>query len=1444
MKNMDYKLLTLATIALINLAPVRGQDFSAIRRAEASAVPPASVTLGALMVSNSTWTDASKAGFYTLEARPGGAVRLQHALASAVDVCAALQKDNTMYVVEASLSEGFHYTTYSSNTWTRGSREEIDIVNVPSDLTYDAVTGRVYGGFWDDENMGFYRFCNFSLTSAEATDIKGADRDERDFIAITDDGKGTIYALFGYYNYLVTVDPRTGAVERIGRTGLSPDLDASTGKVSSMCYDSVNDRLLATVYQEEGYGANKVITSGLYEINKNTAETTLLYKFDGNACFAGLYVYSDKADATAPAAPGQLKVNFAEGSLSTGNIEFVAPATTVGGSPIAGAMYAIISINGTEQVLSGIKAGEHVTVSDVVFSEGANTVKVTMADNERRGETATLSFLAGEDIPSAPGDVRLAVEGGAARLSWTAPAGGAAGGAIIPANLRYKVTRYPDARVVADNIMGTSFADKELNASWRALYYTVSCYNSKGSSEAIASNKCPAAGALTVPFSENFDTADDFDIWTVVNTNGGSTWVWDKSGKRACYEYNRDNLAGDDWLITPPLALEGGRIYKLGYSYRAYNARYPETFEVMFGNGATPQALSTRLVSHENFTNTTDEHAETAFSVESDGTYNIGFHNISAPKMWYMYLDNVTVEAVDSRVPAAVSDLVVIPADKGALEAEISFTVPARDAEGSDLVSVTGAKIYRSGVTQPVATLGALTPGEKVSATDKTISESGLYTYSVVCINEVGESVAATASAFVGVDAPGAVLNLSVSEDASRHAALAWDTPDKGASGGWFDASQLSYRIVRSDGVVLEEAYKGNTYTDTRYTAPSSGQENVWYLVTPYCGTVKGAYAQTSEIYLFGNPYTAPITETFAGADMICYPWMAQSDNAVYQAWTLDPAGVTPATADQSGDRGVATFHSVGEPAGTVSRFYSPKFDISALENPSLSFWMYHSPSVEGNAALELHVSAGNDNFVATGLVIRRDAAETDGWIRHSVSLDSYRGARYVRFEFTGIGDAVADIYLDNIAVEDAVDTDAALTELSAPRRIAAGEKAEVEVTVLNAGNGPVNDVLVTVSDGSAERSRATVESLAPGQIRRLNFPIVIDGKGSHALTASVALSGDMRAENNSQTAVIEAVDPVVGVPSGLTVQRGETGSVNVSWKAPSEHGAVTDDVESYAPWAIDGIGEWTMHDGDYDLTYYISKDAGEYEHATDRKAFQVLDVSALGIDIWDEGKAHSGKRLFAAMAAINYVNDDWLISPRLNGAEQWISFYARSFTTQKVAPERMRVLYSTTDTDPANFKTITEKYVELDGIWREFRYYLPAGSRYFAVNCVSDGSFAMFVDDLSFNDLTVPSWAVTGYEVLRDGVVVGEASGTSFTDTGVTGDKATYTVRALYGEHGAGPDSEKAEIDMTSIETIETGAEPLDTFTPAGVRVEGNPQPGIYIIRYSDGSVRKVSVR
>lgn len=1430
--------LTVSLAVMAGLVPVMGQDMAALRRRAAVSVPPPSVTLRAIMVSNDNWgAGAADAGVYTIDVRPGGAVTCLHRSEAMADVAAAIVRGQTMYAVEASTS-GFFYRSYSTATWaTIGSRQEIDVVNVPSDLTYDAVTGKVYGGFWDEDEGEFSRFCSFSLSTAEASDIKGQ-HDIRDIFAIAATPDGVIYGLFGAYDYLAVLDPKKGTIERVGLTGLSPDANLFTGKVNSMCYDSANGRLLATVCQSTGYGASKKMWSGLYEIDPATGKATEIMLFDGNAAFAGLEVYSDRPSATAPVAPQGVKVT-PDADGDEGTLEFDIPATTVGGAPLAGDIMAIVDVNGGQTVYEGFAPGQHVNLPSIPLVQGNNTVKVSLATATERGEAVQITFRVGDDAPLPVTGVTLNVVNGKAQLSWTPAPTGVNGGAVDASRLRYRIVRYPDQTLLANDYAGTAFDDATADPSWKALYYTVAAYNGQGEAAPVASNKCPAAGAMPVPFAEGFDTADDFDTWTVVDLNGSVTWQYDKSTKSAMYKYPLDATPGDDWLISPPVAVTAGSTYKLSYQYRAYNKRYPERLEVAVAFASGTEAMNV-LASHLDFVHTALEDGAVSFKAEADGVAFIGFHCISEPKMWSLYVDNVLVEQLDSRVPAPVADLCAIAADKGGLKARITFTAPDSDTEGSHLAGLAAVTVRRAGKEEPVAVVSPVAPGQSVCIDDE-LPADGTYVYSVTATNGVGESVAATATVYVGVDAPGSPAGLALADDAGAPV-LTWQAPEKGLNGGWYDPDAITYRIIRSDGIVVAEAVADTRYVDSSYKKPVNGQDAVYYVVTSWCGKLHGGYAQ-SEPELFGDPYQAPCSEGFPSADMDLYPWLAQSSTAAFASWTLDNMGYNPSCADHNGDRGLATFHSVGEAPGTISWFYSPKVSLAGVDNPAVTFAMYHSPSLPGDAALEVYVSADGGAFMpAEGAVFARTDGDADGWQRHTVDLSGYR-AGIVRVAFRGAGDGVADIYLDNVCFDSSAEIDLAVESLAAPSRIAAGETVAVAVTVANTGTTAAAGTL-TVNDGSAIAATAAVPLLAPGQESRISLDIAVSGTGTHTITAIVTADGDRVEANNSATAFIQAVGPVIPRPTGLEVSASDDNAV-LTWTAPGETPAITDTFESYPDWAIDGVGEWTMFDGDYDMTYYINKDAGQYENATARKAFQVLNMNRLGVDIWDEGLAFSGDKLMAAMASVNYVNNDWLISPRLNGTAQWITFYARCFTTQNTPAERMMVYTGSADTDPANFTAISSQYIELDGNWRQFRYFMPAGTRHFAIVCVSDGAFAMFVDDAAFNDLTVPAWEVTGYEVWRDGAKIAQTDDTSFVDTDAPA-KAQYTVRALYGDKGVSGHSDSAEWQSSALSDVSASRTVDYIVTVQGIAVDTAAPltPGVYVVHYTDGSTAKIAVK
>ena len=629
-------------------------------------------------------------------------------------------------------------------------------------------------------------------------------------------------------------------------------------------------------------------------------------------------------------------------------------------------------------------------------------------------------------------------------------------------------------------------------------------------------------------------------------------------------------------------------------------------------------------------------------------------------------------------------------------------------------------------------------------------------------------------------------------------------------------------------------------YTDDKVNATS--QTLIDYVVFPFIEGVRGDYA-LSEAVIFGKAYKAPLTETFRNSDMNYYPWVTESDKLMQKSWTLESSAANPVATDQNGDGGFAAFHSVGEGVGIHARFSSPKIDISDLENPELSFWMYHShiDSINTAECIEIEVKNGANGFEKVeGAKWMRDNGTT-GWQRHTVSLAGVKGAKNLRIAFVGTTDGGQDVYIDNVAIANATTTDLEVTTFAAPRRIARGENVAYSVKVTNLGGKAVGSYTVALTDADGKQlATESKGSIASGEQQIASFSVKFDKVATVKLTATVSCEGDQKADNNTATATTDVVEPVIPVPTGLKVTN-DHGLLDFEWKAPDERGAVTDSVETYEDFAIDNIGEWTMVDRDYDFTYRINKDLETYPNESDPKAFQVCNAKSLGIDIWAEGTPHSGNKFFMAMANISYVNNDWMISPQLNGTSQVISFFAKAFTTQNGTTERMRVLYSTTDTDPAHYVQVSRgDYIELPETWTEYSFRLPEGAKYFAINCVSPGgeqSFALFVDDLTFNDLTVPVLKLKGYEVYRDGHLIGTTVEPCYSYAASYDSK--YAVRAVY-DKATSAFSEEVEVKVSGIDDVMAGktVESVTYVNTLGVQ-STTPFSGVNIVvtRYTDGT-------
>ena len=206
--------------------------------------------------------------------------------------------------------------------------------------------------------------------------------------------------------------------------------------------------------------------------------------------------------------------------------------------------------------------------------------------------------------------------------------------------------------------------------------------------------------------------------------------------------------------------------------------------------------------------------------------------------------------------------------------------------------------------------------------------------------------------------------------------------------------------------------------------------------------------------------------------------------------------------------------------------------------------------------------------------------------------------------------------------------------------------------------------------------------------------------------------------------------------------------------------GVVTDGFESYEAFTITDFGEWGLVDNDGSLTYTISNSesaSGDYEYpnAGYQMAFQILNPGLAGIkgNLWTP---YLGDQMAVCFAAAERDNDDWLISPEVKGGSS-VSFMAKT-VVDAYGLDRFYFCYSTEDEpDITTFQRLGDVNVVPASEWTRFEFTLPADAKYFAINCVSSNTYALLVDEVSYESANADLLEFRGYNVYLDGVRIND---------------------------------------------------------------------------------------
>ncbi|MDE7097142.1 MAG: choice-of-anchor J domain-containing protein, partial [Muribaculaceae bacterium] len=319
-----------------------------------------------------------------------------------------------------------------------------------------------------------------------------------------------------------------------------------------------------------------------------------------------------------------------------------------------------------------------------------------------------------------------------------------------------------------------------------------------------------------------------------------------------------------------------------------------------------------------------------------------------------------------------------------------------------------------------------------------------------------------------------------------------------------------------------------------------------------------------------------------------------------------------------------------------------------------------------------------------------------------------------------------------------------------------------------------------------------------------------------------------------------------------------------LKWNAPVFEedivlATVTDGFENYRNGAIT-FGKWnTLDNSPYGndglRDFIVDFDLVDLPTANSGHAFMVWTPENY-IDLTEhpEWAPHSGKNLILSFCdyasyLMEAPNDDWIISPKLDGESTTLTFWARTGSKAN-RNDNIRVMYSKDSDDISDFTVMPGGDINLDTQWTEYTFVFPKGTKYFAINNYSMKGYAVLIDDLEYQTGTLYNYDnLVGYNAYYEGVQLNNELIPADSDykeyTVAYGKEGEYYVTAVYDQGESEPSNIvtvsfaplaiPAVSDLTG--TVENDILTLTWSEPAGVGTSDvSFLIGYYI--YRDGEI------
>ena len=1087
------------------------------------------------------------------------------------------------------------------------------------------------------------------------------------------------------------------------------------------------------------------------------------------------------------------------------------------------------------------------------------TIKVTPADYNISQTVnpiiLTKTIFVGYDAPEAPLNPTLTfTDSQTAKITWQAPEKSRFydfDTEFAADEMTYTVVNNVTGETIATDI--TALEATETIESEALTAYTYSIYaTAKEKTSLPATTGIGMGGKYAVmPYANYFENESMMNGWTIVDVDqSGSALVW-KYNNYYHYvngAYGREN---DDWLITPPMLFEAGKLYMLRTTVQGSGDLF-----VTYGLDNTPEAQTNEL-DHITATsiygrgiNNVIRNQETHYYYvrpETDGLYYFGFHDYNKNiegNGWTIY--NVTIDQVaEPQAPAAVAELAFTPAPQGALSGTLTFNLPTTDIEGNALESLSKVSVYDN-EGNLLAENNEVTTGAAVSLDVEAIW--GWNQFKVVAANEQGEGYPQHLSKFVGPDKPKAPKNLQcVWGEEWNELVLSWDAIDsEGENGGYVDPENVSYHVYKYQGSWPPYTLLGEVGTETSVEVEildaTEKQDQYILAVDAINDVVKDFEYYNRNLsrigIVLGKPQAVPFAEPF-NAEGLAGDVYINKAGLNGQAWAIDAGYYNTNIEPQNGGAQIVFVNNTTEEAS--GSFVSPILDFTESTHPMFRLWINHAPNMPEGATVAIEATTDGCNFET--ITEAQTLTGNAGWVEHVFDISKVAGKKAQLGVIGYLPDPTNHIFMDNWNIADGVGKDLAAAAISVPVAPVVGKDETIEVTVTNMGIEAAEDysVMFTVNDEIIDEQFAE-EALESGKTATFTFNLPVNIAQEEIIySAEVLFDGDENEDNNLTTEV-ELTPTQYDLPAPANLQRANGG---ITWEAPEALDGYETvlDFETLPAFLTDNIAGWNTVDLDENLTTSFPQYYGNtWPYMNEKLAWMTWSNTEAGAGVLAAKSTHGtpyGDKCLIAWG--NYgvdadgrtstkADDDWFISPEVKAGTEFafdVCLNAANCTIE--------VLTSSTDREPASFTNVLKSVTGTGtmGQWTNQSVTLPEDAKYVAIHVTQNG-FDILVDNISYTAALAPQ--LLGYNVYVNGVL------DSFVET--TSAPAVYSQVAVSAVYDLGESALSNLLEATGIEEIDNSKLSSDKYYDLSGREISTKKHGVNIVRQANGKTVKVIIK